>query len=46
MKVAESLLTEANSIELISERGSLPYADLVDILRELASSPVASTARA
>ena len=36
-------LTEANSIEVISERGSLPYAELVDILRELASrrSPTA-----
>ena len=30
-------LTEANSIEAISERGSPAYAELVDILRELAS---------
>jgi hypothetical protein len=32
-------LTEANSIETISERGSPPYNELVDILRELASPP-------
>ena len=37
-------LTEANSIEAISERGSLAYAELVDILRELASPTVASSA--
>jgi hypothetical protein len=38
-------LTEANSIEAISERGSRAYAELVDILRELVSSTVASAAR-
>jgi hypothetical protein len=32
-------LTEANSIEAISERGSPAYGELVDILRELASPP-------
>ena len=37
-------LTEANSIEAISERGSLAYAELVDILRELAAPRVASSA--
>ena len=37
-------LTEANSIEAISERGSLAYAELVDILHELASPTVASSA--
>ena len=39
-------LTEANSIEAISERGSPAYAELVAILRELASPTVASAARA
>jgi hypothetical protein len=39
-------LTEANSIEAISERGSPAYAELIDILRELASPTVASAARA
>ena len=39
-------LTEANSIEAISERGSPAYAELVDILRELASPTVASASRA
>jgi hypothetical protein len=39
-------LTEANPIEAISERGSPAYAELVDILRELASPPVAPAARA
>ena len=39
-------LTEANSIEAISERGSPAYAELVDILRELASPTVASATRA
>ena len=40
-------LTEANSIEAISERGSRAHAELVDILRELASPTVgSSTARA
>src|SRR6516164_2422783 len=39
-------LTEANSIEAISERGSPAYAELVDILRELASPTVASVTRA
>jgi hypothetical protein len=38
-------LTEANSIEVISERGSPPYVELVNILRELASPPVTSKAR-
>jgi len=38
-------LTEANSIEAISERGSPAYAELVDILRELASPTVASDTR-
>jgi hypothetical protein len=33
-------LTEANSIEAISERGSPPYTKLVAILRELASPPL------
>ena len=37
-------LTEANSIEAISERGSPAYAELVDILRELASPTVGSSA--
>jgi hypothetical protein len=39
-------LTEANSIEAISERGSPAYAELVAILRELASPTVASASRA
>jgi len=39
-------LTEANSIEAISDRGSPAYAELVDILRELASPTVASATRA
>ena len=39
-------LTEANSIEAISERGSPAYAELVDILRELVSPTVASATRA
>ena len=39
-------LTEANAIEAISERGSPAYAELVDILRELASPTVASASRA
>src|SRR6516164_269880 len=39
-------LTEANSIEAISERGSPAYTELVDILRELASPTVASVTRA
>jgi len=39
-------LTEANSIEAISERGSPPYTELVAILHELASPPlVGSPAR-
>jgi hypothetical protein len=38
-------LTEANSIEAISERGSPQHAELVDILRELASPPVPLKAR-
>ena len=32
-------LTEANSIEAISEKGSPAHSELVDILRELASPP-------
>jgi hypothetical protein len=39
-------LTEANSIEAISKRGSPAYTELLDILRELASPPIASAARA
>jgi hypothetical protein len=39
-------LTEANSIEAISKRGSPAYTELLDILRELASQPIASAARA
>jgi hypothetical protein len=39
-------LTEANPIEAICERGSPASAELVDILRELASPPVAPAARA
>jgi hypothetical protein len=38
-------LTEANSIEAISERGSPQYAELVEILHELASPPVLPEAR-
>jgi hypothetical protein len=38
-------LTEANSIEAISERGSPPYTQLVNILHELASPPVPPKAR-
>jgi len=38
-------LTEANSIEAISERGSPPYNELVHILRELASPPVSPQPR-
>jgi hypothetical protein len=37
-------LTESNSIEAISERGSPAHAELVQILRELASPPVAMAA--
>jgi hypothetical protein len=39
-------LTEVNAIETFSERGSPVHAELVDILRELASPPAASMARA
>jgi hypothetical protein len=39
-------LTEANAIEAFSERGSPVHAELVAILRELASSPAAPAARA
>jgi hypothetical protein len=39
-------LTEANSIEAISKRGSPAYTELLDILRELASPPIASAVRA
>jgi hypothetical protein len=35
-------LTEENSVEAISQRGSPPNVELVDILRELASPPVAT----
>jgi hypothetical protein len=38
-------LTEAHSIETISERGSPENTELVDILRELASPPLVSEAR-
>jgi hypothetical protein len=38
-------LTEANSIEAISERGSPRYNELVDILRVLASPPVSPQPR-
>jgi hypothetical protein len=38
-------LTEANSIEAISERGSPPYTELVGILHELSSPPVQPGAR-
>ena len=38
-------LTEANSIETISERGSPQYAELVNILHELASPSVRPVAR-
>jgi hypothetical protein len=38
-------LTEANSVEAISERSSPAHAELVDILRELASPPVATSMR-
>ena len=38
-------LTEAHPIEAFSEQGSLVHAELVNILRELASPPVASIAR-
>jgi hypothetical protein len=38
-------LTEANSIEAFSERGSLAHAELVDILHQLASPPVATSVR-
>jgi len=37
-------LTQANSIEAISERGSPPYTELVAILHELASPPLVSSA--
>src|SRR3954453_13160814 len=39
-------LTEANPIEAFSERGSPAHAELVDILRQLASPPVVPSARA
>jgi hypothetical protein len=38
-------LTEANSIEAFSERGSPAHAELVDILHQLASPPVATSVR-
>jgi hypothetical protein len=38
-------LTEANSIEAISKRGSPPYIELVNILHELASPPATREAR-
>jgi hypothetical protein len=37
-------LTEANSIEAISERGSAPYTKLVAILQELSSPHLSSAA--
>jgi hypothetical protein len=39
-------LTEAHPIEVFSERGSPVHAELIEILRELASPPVSSAARA
>ena len=39
-------LTEANPIEAFSERGSAVHGELIVILRELASPPAASAARA
>jgi hypothetical protein len=38
-------LTETNPIEAFSERGSPAHAELVDILHQLASPPVATSAR-
>ena len=38
-------LTEANPIEAFSERGSPAHAELVDILHQLASPPVATSVR-
>jgi hypothetical protein len=38
-------LTEVNSIEAFSERGSLAHAELIDILQQLASPPVATSVR-
>ena len=38
-------LTETNPIEAFSERGSPAHAELVDILHELASPPVATSVR-
>ena len=37
-------LTEANSIEAISERGSAPYTKLIAILQELSSPRLSSAA--
>ena len=39
-------LTEVHPIEVFSEKGSPVHAELIEILRELASPPVASAARA
>jgi hypothetical protein len=39
-------LTEVHPIQVFSERGSPAHAELIKILRELASPPVASAARA
>jgi hypothetical protein len=39
-------LTEAYPIEVFSDRGSPVHTELIEILRELASPPVASAARA
>ena len=39
-------LTEGNPIEVFSERGSPVHNELIAILRELASTPAASAARA
>jgi hypothetical protein len=38
-------LTEATPIEAFSERASAAHAELVDILRQLASPPVATSVR-
>jgi hypothetical protein len=38
-------LTQANPIEAFSERGSPAHTELVDILHQLASTPVAASTR-
>jgi hypothetical protein len=44
-RLARSPAHPANSVEAISERGSPAYAELIDILCELASPPVATSVR-